>query len=277
MPAPTQLTLQALLAALGPEPQTASTLARRLQVSRATVHRKLTPLLDEGLAVKEGAGPQAGYRLKSVEEAQAQSEPQEKVLLEMDPATAATVQQALELYSRLLAGQLEEVLHLARYGYLRNSQGAVPSPDDIEDSDSLVRGLKERLFKLGSNASLGIFHPHLHPKAKAAWSVSRALRHRLAWDRTPEGSLGVSHDEPMPEEDLPHLEVRSGALPRLPVDLSRLPPGYLLQLHAGLYKVLGPGEHGDLAILGQSRSPQTAVQMAVNLAAGRPARSTSLR
>lgn len=277
MPAKTQLTLTDLLAALTAKPQPASALARALKVSRATVHRKVSVLQDEGLVVKEGQGPQAGYRLKSLEESAADKEPLEKVVVEMDRETASTVQAALEFYARVVSGQFEEVLSLARFDVLRDTEGRRAEVEDIRACEPLVRELKRRLLKLPSSASLGVFHPHLHHTAKTAWAVSSAVRHRLAWDRNPEGGLGVSHDEPLLEQDLPHIHVRSGALPRLPVDLSALPPGYLLQLQSGLYRVLGPGQTGELAILGQSRSPQTALQMAVNLAAGRPARSFSMR
>lgn len=277
MPAKTQLSVSTLLAALTPQPQSASALARALKVSRATVHRKIAALQEEGLAVKEGHGPQAGYRLKSLNEVQQQKGAQDRVVLEIDRKTADNVQRALEFYARMVAGQFEELLSLARFELLRDAQGQLTPVQDIEDCEPLVRALKHQLLKLPANAHLGVFSPHLHPSAKAAWTVSSAIRHRLAWDRTPQGGLGVAHDEPLPQEDLPHLQVLSGELPRLPVDLSRLPPGYLLQLHAGLYRVLGPGQTGELSVLAQSRSPQTALQMAVNLAAGRPARSHDLR
>ncbi len=280
MPAPSVLTHKELLQALGAEFRSSSDLAAELKVSRATIHRKITPLVADGLVAQTGKGPSTGYRLKTPQEQlEGPGQPgsaQRKVHVSMDEKTANVVQAALEFYSRIGIGQFEELLSLARYGQLKRFDGADIDLDRLDQAEGLVRQLKAVLLDMPANASFGIHSEHVNIAAKASWAVSRAIRHRMAWDRSPEGGMGVSFDEPLRGEFQTDITVSSGTA-STPVDLSDLPPGMLLQHRGDQYRILGPTEDGEhLRVYGESHSVQTAIQMARNVVQGKPDRRFSM-
>lgn len=177
-----------------------SSLAKTLGVARATVHRKLESLLDEGLAVREGEGPTAAYRLPTAQEALARAEalrPDGLVRMVVDRRTAYAVRESLELYARLGIGQLEEI----RQEVSMDSAGRFLPHQRLEQLSQYLAAFKRHVLGLESNASFGIYNPKVAPSVAKAWAVMRALRHRLAWDQTPQGSLGVWHDEPLMDQD----------------------------------------------------------------------------
>lgn len=209
MPRPSALTPSQLLNTLTTEPAKPGALAKRLAVSRATLHRKLEPLIAEGLVQRVGEGPTAAYRLATPEEAQARAlamRPDGLTRLVLDKRTTWAVRESLELYTRLGIGQLEEIRQEVS---MRHSGDRVPF-EKLDRLDEMVAAFKRITTGMSSNASFGIYNPRVPEHITKAWALMRAIRHRLAWDQTPEGSLGTWHDEPLLDQDtLPGLSVLS--------------------------------------------------------------------
>lgn len=274
MVAKTVLDTRVLCLALTLSSTTPAALCKQLGVSRATLHRKLKILIDEGLVSQEGSGPSSTYRLKSVQEMQAQSQPAvpepPKVHLEMSRRTAALVALTLENYARLGIGQFEQVLDMARMDVLKRADGSDITPEQIDQAEADLNRCKRTLLGLAPNASFGIYAAHLDAGVKEAWAVHKAIRHRLAWDAAPEGQGGVAHDEPLDGEAVPGLAVHSAPdRPHL-VDISEVPAGMMMQFKGGQYRIIGPTADGEaFELVGESRSWQTAISKAKNVVRAR--------
>lgn len=203
MARPEKITLPELLKALAsaaPDSVKPSALAKALDVSRATVHRKLEDLLQEGLVVRTGDGPTAAYRTPTPQESLARADalrPDGLVRLVLDKRTAYAARESLELFTRLGIGQLEEVRQSVRM-----PDPGQPFPHDkLNRLDVLVAEFKRDATGMSQHASFGIYNPKVPDVVTQAWALMGAIRHRLAWDQTPEGSMGVWHDEPLFNED----------------------------------------------------------------------------
>ena len=271
MAAKTVLNTRTLIAALTSQPVSSTQLSSQLKVSRATLLRYMAVLLEAGLVVQEGQASASTYRLRTLEEMQAASAPPpgNKVHLEMSEATAGRVFTALEFYARLGIGQFGPLLDLARMGTLKRTSGEEVSYEQLDEAEEHLNRFKQSLLGMASNASFGIFSPHVSPDVKEVWAVSKSIRHRLAWDRTPAGGMGTSHDEPMSYEDVPGLEVHSAPSKPSLVDLSQVPAGMLMQVTGGKYRIIGPSSDGEaFQLVSESRSWQTAILKAKNKAAG---------
>jgi hypothetical protein len=211
MPRPERLSAADVLCALSLTPEKPSVLAKQLQVSRATLHRKMESLLAEKLVVRVGTGPAAAYRrpspLDALASARSETSTDGQVRLTMGRAAARALQEGLECYSRIGIGQLEQITEVMRdkcYG-----KDPVYTQDELDEAKALVQELKERLLGFERGASYSIHGSRVDPKVRRAWALQRAVRHRLAWDHHPKGGYGVSHDEPLPREALPGLFVHS--------------------------------------------------------------------
>jgi len=191
--------------------------------------------------------------------------------LTLPASTAHIVVDALDLYSRVGLGQLDEISSLARFGLLTNAAGETPSEDALDEADAYLKQTKRALFGFESNASHGIFSSKVNERFRTAWAVLKAIRHRLAWDRTPAGGIQVSFDEPMREEQALGVKVSSQAAEEF---LEELPDGMLLTRYGSGWAVvrLHPADRA-LQVVSQSHSPQTAIQMAKNSMTG-PRRDT---
>lgn len=212
MPRPTALTIDALSKVLSPVAQSASELASRLGVSRATVHRKLLELAKESIVVKSGQGPRAGYRLPTVQEELERSRLERLqpglLRMEMSERQASLLQASLELMSRLGIAQFEQLEETCRFACVRRSDGEFPF-EELDRVRARADALKGILTGFSPNASHSILSRNVHPSILLAWQLSKALRHRIAWDRQPRGSLGVWHDEPVVEGPLSGFDVYS--------------------------------------------------------------------
>jgi hypothetical protein len=88
--------------------------------------------------------------------------------LEIDKTHAAVIMSALDLYSRIHMGQLDELL-TARYG--------TPCLA-IDECRDIIEKLKDLLFQEGH----GITSRVIDDNARAAWDLQQVIRHRVAWD-----------------------------------------------------------------------------------------------
>lgn len=100
--------------------------------------------------------------------------------LEINHEQALVLKNALDFYSRIQMGQLEEVYHVAVMAL--NKYKSVSR----EDMDRAVRQLKKVLFpELMENSSHGIHSEKINDLARVAWDLQQVIRNRLAFDLHP--------------------------------------------------------------------------------------------
>ena len=203
MSRPQVLTLSALAAAMSSEWQSPSKIALSLGVSRATLHRKLSALTEQGLALQAGNRRSSVYRLSTAAEELEQARaaaPQRTVRLEMPTVVAGLLREALENVARLGIGQIEQVAQLLRWEAFGPDKRF--SIEQINAIEVLIKDFKTFLLQLSPTSSHGIYSDHVDTQIRSCWALYRAIRHRMAWDHTPAGGAGVSFDEPLLDEDL---------------------------------------------------------------------------
>jgi hypothetical protein len=116
----------------------------------------------------------------------------------LDAEQVQVTRAALEFYARMLIGQFDEVLDLARYGVLTNSEGKPATNDQLERAKVLLDEAKRQLTGFPPNASKSIGGQHTPVDAQRAYLLCKVLRHRLALERKPDGNGldGVDFDDP---------------------------------------------------------------------------------
>lgn len=108
--------------------------------------------------------------------------------LTINEKQADLIVRALEFYERVGGlGQLEVVTEpwIFRCG-----------ADKLEDARRALAQAKSYLTGFGHGASYGIYSPEVPDEHRVAYDLQQVIRHRLAWDRTPLGGMGVWFDEP---------------------------------------------------------------------------------
>lgn len=200
MAKPVVISLSSIVHALSEAPQSTSAIAEKAGASRAAVHRKLVKLVGNGLVLHACAGKNSTYRLASAEEeftrARAvQVTTGKSIRLAMNGQMAASIQACLEVMTRIGIGQFEDIIHNLRWESFGPEKRF--SIEQIENAAVMVQAMKLALLDLESNASHGIFSVYNHPDIFICWDLNKMIRHRLAWDHTPSGAMGVSFDEPM--------------------------------------------------------------------------------
>lgn len=113
--------------------------------------------------------------------------------LTLSKSQAETLIRALDLYTRIGLGQLEEIAHMFAFEI---------SPDE---KDRLRAHLDQAKLVLGhpANGSHGINSIEVDDDFRAAYDIQQVVRHRLAWDKKPEGGIQVNFDEPRQTSDQP--------------------------------------------------------------------------
>ena len=129
--------------------------------------------------------------------------------LVINHSQALTMIQALDLYSRIHMGQIEEI---TRYGSALLP--AVPSGD----LGSWFNSIKAKMFpELPSgHAYHGIHSPVISDVARVAWDLQQVVRHRVSWDtEDPKDKppfRGVNYDPPIKSsEEEPLAEIKEAA------------------------------------------------------------------
>ena len=122
-----------------------------------------------------------------------------KVHLELTLEQAAAVVQALDLYSRLCIGQIDEVAHLVSSGAIPPyvEHGNAPANADMQTVDAVRELMLCAKKSLGfhPNASRGIGHAHNPIAASRSYEVKKALARALAIHRNPNPSFqSVDYD-----------------------------------------------------------------------------------
>jgi hypothetical protein len=97
--------------------------------------------------------------------------------LTINKEQARIICEALEVYSRLKHGQIDELRNL--FG----DRWCEPNGSFNWNSEYLFDALKGVIFpELEKNASYGVGNK-IYPESTVAWDIMQVLRHRLAWDR----------------------------------------------------------------------------------------------
>jgi len=120
---------------------------------------------------------------------------EDRVVLELSPAQADVVDRALDLYSRMVMGQVGEVVNLAREGLLpkRVPDGHARATPDLDDIDRIEDAMKGVRAVIGDWHGIG--HRHVDVSGKRAYEVGKALAKVLAERRNPDPEMrGVAYD-----------------------------------------------------------------------------------
>jgi hypothetical protein len=107
-------------------------------------------------------------------------------------AEARVTRAALDLFSRVLTGQIEAVSGALRDFYLISMRepGLFTAPQ-LGAFEVRIRDVKGPLG-LAPNGSRGIYHPEVHPAARLAWSIMRRMEGHV--DDSTQRSLDSSAD-----------------------------------------------------------------------------------
>lgn len=99
---------------------------------------------------------------------------------------AEVIQRALEFYGRVSMGQLDEVEFVCPIDQLQADKTLGRSA--LETAKFAFTGLR-------NGAYIGV--SGVNDNAKIAWDIHQVIRHRISWDRNPEGGWTTNYDEPM--------------------------------------------------------------------------------
>lgn len=114
---------------------------------------------------------------------------------DMSPKVAYLFMNATDFYSRILIGQFEEIdqeIRMDAWGF-----GQSLNSDHSELVASALREIKSTLMHFQSNASHGIASHKIPLDANCIFGMKKSLAHRVCWDNTPRGGIGVDFDEPL--------------------------------------------------------------------------------
>ena len=113
-----------------------------------------------------------------------------EVTLKLTEKQAAVVVAALDLYTRVLIGQVEMVEEVLRWTY----PGL--SAEGLQQARDLMKSVKEQLWGFGPGASHGIHSPAVHDNARKAYDLLQVVRNGIALAKKPEGGFQVCYDVP---------------------------------------------------------------------------------
>lgn len=100
---------------------------------------------------------------------------------------------ALELTARLGLWQLEALSREARWALSDDVSSHLVV---VEASENELAQCKRELSGYSAHANAGVYNPRVPELFRQAFTAHQLLRHRLAWDASPEGGLGVDFGEP---------------------------------------------------------------------------------
>lgn len=207
------LSLSRLIAAMGPNAQTATALSMHLGVSKGVLRSRMQRLVKQALVSESRQGRSVAYRVLRPEEQMeiAREDVSRHRLVRIDITLQAAwiLKGALENVARVGMGQIEQVTTALRC----ENFGERPrfTIEQLHDAEVIMNGMKRWLLDSGAGPSQQSAAPHWPDKMRLCWVLNRAVRFRLAWDRRPEGAMGVDFDEPISSEHMPGLMVTSSA------------------------------------------------------------------
>jgi len=128
-----------------------------------------------------------------------------EVTLRLTEKQATVITTALDLYSRVLMGQVENVEEVLRWTYPKLSM------EKLQTARLLLNSVKEVLWGFPANANHGIHNPEVHDKARQAYDLLQVVRNGVTRAKKPEGGIQICYDEPRQtstEELLATIEVK---------------------------------------------------------------------
>jgi hypothetical protein len=125
--------------------------------------------------------------------------------LTINKAQAEVLIKALDFYSRIGIGQLEEVANLYQWlDMKRNLLNCLTGSKEI-DFELFRKFLNCCKGEIGQpiNGSFGIYHPEVPDQFRVSWDIEKVIRHHLAFERHGfpvkrdwDTMMGVDYDEP---------------------------------------------------------------------------------
>lgn len=122
---------------------------------------------------------------------------QTKIQIDLTPAQAEAVRDALDVYTRLCLGQLEEIANLVRGGIISGRGNAGDQLSAVEACEAVELLLRQAKDVLGHprNGSYGIGNPNVHLSGRRAYEVKKTLAKVIAVLRDPSPEFrGVDYD-----------------------------------------------------------------------------------
>ena len=135
--------------------------------------------------------------------------------IEVSDEQVYVIVEALDLFSRVLIGQVEEVGGvMSKYNVNMLDSEVVGSVgnqytqhkpdkkayDAHHDFTDAIRSLKHNLLGIHANGSYGIHSDAVHDNSRVAYDIQQVLRNHLAWKNhkgdSVAGTMGVSFDKP---------------------------------------------------------------------------------
>lgn len=117
---------------------------------------------------------------------------------------AAVLLKALDLYSRVLIGQTENVEEVLRDTYWTEEKAHV-----FEPIRACLVEVKKLLWGFGGTASFSIRNKEVNDNARISFDMLQTIRSVIAWKKNPKGGIQVHFDkvEPLSNETLPSVEI----------------------------------------------------------------------
>lgn len=115
-----------------------------------------------------------------------------KYTIEVNEEQARTINKALDLYSRILMFQIEEIVNVLLFSKpdkLQTWNGEEIDFQDVHAIRDKIGEIKEQLLQTPSNASHGIHSPYIANSARVAYDIQQVLRHELYLQRDREGKV----------------------------------------------------------------------------------------
>ena len=123
--------------------------------------------------------------------------------LKISKKQASIIIESLNLYSRLLCGQTEEISNLFMFSFF-DKDISLPKVKEI------CNELKKTVFpELQKNESYGIYQDSIGENPKIAYDMIQVIRHKLAWDRKPDGGNTVDFGKPLKTSEKEDLAIIS--------------------------------------------------------------------
>lgn len=126
-----------------------------------------------------------------------------KYALYVNEEQARVIVNALDFYSRIHIGQVEEVDSFVRL-FVRYRKDK-----DLDGMKDAIEAFKKAAFpELTSTSSYGIHSEEVDDTARVAWDIKQVLRNVVAWNVHPEGGMTVDFDSPMKSSKQPMPEAK---------------------------------------------------------------------
>lgn len=155
----------------------------------------------------KGSADKALRKLKQSEPIQLPKEEYNTYQLILSERQAITLVSALDLYSRIGMGQIEEIVQILKLnpGVLDENNSCKPTR--LEAITELAKEAAE-CWMGRSGGYNGIFSEKIHDVFRISWDLQQVIRHRIAWDRKPTGGLQVDFDEPLKSSNEPLASIK---------------------------------------------------------------------